>query len=66
MQNLDLRSYGSSVGLIVGHLGFCPKYRKELFAREDIKERFIELCHDVERRHYEKYRIRIHELVGGR
>ena len=62
MVNLDLRSFGSSVGLVVGHLGFCPKYRKELFADEEIKERFIELCRDVEERHSEKYGIRVHEL----
>ena len=62
MVNLDLRSFGSSVGLVVGHLGFCPKYRKKLFAQEGIKARFIELCWEVAERHRERYGIRIHEL----
>ena len=51
MVNLDLRSFSSSVGLAVGHLRFCPKYRKKLFAHTEIKERFVELCREVEARH---------------
>lgn len=62
MVNLDLRSFSFSVGLVVGHLGFCPKYRKKLFASEEIKARFFGLCRDVEERHHQKYGIRIHEL----
>jgi len=50
MVNLDLRSFGSSVGLVVWHLGFCPKYRKKLFAHGQIKERFLGLCRVVEER----------------
>ena len=43
-------------------MGFCPKYRRKLFAHSEIKERFIELCREVEERHHGKYGIRVDEL----
>lgn len=62
MKNLDLCSFGSSVGLVVGHLGFCPKYRHKIFSHGEIKARFVELCNEVQERHNRRYRIRIREL----
>ncbi len=62
MDDISVRKFASSVGLVVGHLGFCPKYRNKIFTHEEIKKRFVELLHEVEKRHYAKYKIHIHEI----
>ena len=59
---MEVEHYASSVGLVVGHLGWCPKYRKKLFAHKEIKDRFIELLYEVEHRHKGKYGIRVDEV----
>jgi len=62
---MELKAYASSVGLVIGHLGFCPKYRHDIFKHEEIKERFIELVWEVEERHKGEYKIKIHEIGVG-
>ena len=59
---MKIERYASSVGLVVGHLGFCPKYRHKIFRNEEIKERFVELLYEVEERHKEEYKIQIDEI----
>ena len=48
---MEIETYASSVGLVVGHLGFCPKYRHRIF-RDEISEycrqQIYQLCRQKE------------------
>ena len=58
VKNLDLISGSHSIGQNLYHLEWCPKYRYNMFRREDHKN----LCEEILRKIAQKHHITITEL----
>ena len=51
---MELVSDSHSIGQNLYHLEWCPKYRYNMFRREEIKKLCEEILHDVAKRHHIK------------